>query len=58
MACCAMPGGCNNPTCYMCVVMPKKFPKQPPTSAELDRRKSERAELRETKKKTTRSRRK
>jgi hypothetical protein len=26
MACCALPGGCGRPDCYLCVVMPQKFP--------------------------------
>lgn len=27
MACCAMPGGCGNPTCYLCTVI-AKLPQQ------------------------------
>lgn len=26
MACCAMPGGCDNPNCYCCVILPQRFP--------------------------------
>lgn len=29
MACCAMPGGCGRPDCYLCTVLPVLFPVQP-----------------------------
>lgn len=35
---CAEPGGCDDPACYLCRVVPVKFPQQPPTHAELKRR--------------------
>jgi hypothetical protein len=35
---CAEPGGCDDPTCYLCTVVPVKFPVQPPTLKELNLR--------------------
>lgn len=45
MSCCAMPGGCGNPTCYLCTVV-AKLP-QPKTHDALQKR--DRAELRASK---------
>lgn len=43
MACCAMPGGCADPACYLCTVV-AKLP-QPTTASDL--RKNDRADHRE-----------